>query len=176
VTVPGAGGQILQLFEAARGPRVEDRLPAQKEAKMALTSEEEKTLRESLTRMETENARLRETALLGTARDAVTRHLAGKTDLLEATKTRIAAQMAARVDALPLKDGALDTAAYATRIDEAIAVEQAYLSSVTGAGEIRGMGGNGATGDTAAHVAMLESAFKDLGLAESTAKLAAAGR
>lgn len=169
VTRAGAGGKVLQLFEAARG-----HTPIQ-EAPMALTPEEEKALREQLASMQTDNARLRETALLSTARDAVTRHLAGKADLLEATKARIAAQLATQVGSLPLKDGALDTTAYATRIDEAVAAEQTYLASVTGAGEIRGMGGSSAsTGmvDTAA----LEEAFVALGLPSSAAKIAAVGR
>lgn len=181
VTRAGAGGSILQLFEAARGvPTGTQAPPPPQEGIMALTAQEEQALRESQTRLETDNARLRESLLLRDAREVATSHLATKTDLLEATRTRIATSLAARVADLPLTaEKLLDRAAYTARIDEAVAAEQQYLSSV-GVGEIRGMGGSGGAGGGTTDLGVLEAqlttAFLDMGLPESTAKLAAAGR
>lgn len=179
VTKPGAGGKILQLFEAAR-PGAVPLLPGSTPMEEAVNEQEAQALRETHTRLEQDNARLRERLLLGEARGVVASHLANRTDLLEATRTRIADQLAARVDALPVVDGALDVAAYKTKIDEAVAIEAAYLSAVTGGSTISGMGGSGADAgsqhDTALVEASLHQAFASLGLSESAAKIAATGR
>lgn len=184
VTKPGAGGQILQLFESARHRPTPAASPATSTTQEGtnVTEQEAQALRESETRLQTENGRLREALLLREARDFVGATLAGRSDLLEATKTRIASQMAARVDALPMKDGALDQEAYKAKIEEAVTIEQTYLAAVGGTGEIHGMGGDssgagaGDTADLAALEAQLQASFASIGLSESAAKIAAGGR
>lgn len=185
VTRAGAGGKIQQLFEAARAVPTGTAVPPHpQEAPMALTAQEEQALRESQTTLQQDNARLREALLLRDARDIATTHLATKSDLLEATRTRIASNLARQISDLPLTaEKALDRTAYIARIDEAVTAEQQYLTSL-GVGEIRGMGGSGGAGgtggtgatDITASEALLQAALVDIGLSESTAKLAVAGR
>ena len=79
-------------------------------------------------------------------------------------------------EALPSKvvltdDGKVDEDAFAEVVKEAIASEVAYLTEVTGAGSIRNLGGG--EGDDEGDLA---EAFQNMGLPESTAKIAAAGR
>ena len=79
-------------------------------------------------------------------------------------------------EALPSKvvltdDGKVDEDAFAEVVKEAIASEVAYLTEVTGAGSIRNLGGG--EGDDEGDLA---EAFQKIGLPESTAKIAAAGR
>ncbi len=198
VTKPGAGGQILQIFESAgRRPAPAATPPETPEAPAAepaiettttqeaidVTEQEAQALRESQAQVQTENARLREALLLREARDVVATALAGRTDLLEATKTRIANQLSANVAGIPRKDdGALDQDAYKAKIEEAVKTELDYLTSITGGGEITGMGGTGAGAgateqvDLSAVEAKLQDAFASIGLSESAAKIATSGR
>ena len=79
-------------------------------------------------------------------------------------------------EALPSKvvltdDGKVDEDAFAEVVKEAIASEVAYLTEVTGAGKITNLGGG--EGDSEGD---LTEAFQKIGLPESTAKIAAAGR
>lgn len=80
--------------------------------------------------------------------------------------------------AAPMKDGALDKAAFETKIAEAVKAEIAYLTSTLGLGTIKGLGESAGDegGEEVKVNEALESAFADLGLSESAAKTAARGR
>ena len=118
-------------------------------------------------------ARLREGALLREAGEFVAVELAA-VELPQITKNRLVRNLATNP---PVKDGALDREAFKTAIAEAVRVETAYLVEVTGAGKITGMGGSGPTEPKPEDVEKaLAGAFERIGLAESTAKLAAKGR
>lgn len=178
VTQAGAGGQVLQLFEAARGrghtPAQEDAVSEKEltEARAAITA-----LQERAAQQDAELARLRETALLREARDLAVAQLR-MADLPDVTKGRLAEALAKNP---PVTEGALDRAAFAAAIDEAVKAEAAYLAQVSQTGAIRGMG---SAAPDAAAVAVTEAAQTRLasalgrlgGFSESTAKLAAAGR
>ena len=177
VTKPGAGGQIIQLFESARPGNVK---VSDQEEDM---SEELKTqLQEAQTRMaqiEQENARLREAMLLNQARDYVAGQLATST-LPDITKRRLAESLAGNP---PVgQDGKLDTGAYAARIQEAIKQETEYLQQVAGygSGRIQGMGGTGQPAnsqfDEAATQKRLAESFALLGLNEREVEHAVGGR
>ena len=176
VTVPGRGGEILNLFEAAgRGPATE---PTQQEQEMneaqikALMEAELNPLRAELAASKTEATRLRETLALRDAQPFVTRKLA-TIDLPAATKQRLTESLPARAT---LKDGALDEAAFTAVIEAAVAEESNYLKSVGfGGGRIVGMGSSAAT-EKKVSEADLVAGFKDLGLSEAAAKFAVAGR
>ena len=189
VTEPGAGGQILELFEAARAVR------ADKESRSLQTSEsnhkQEEVDMEELQKLqeanaalqtrleeaEAENARLREALALREARDFVEKALT-EISLPNATRKRLIENLAK--GAPSNEEGAVDKEAPAEAISEAVKAEAAYLTEVAGLGKITGMGGDGDQGDddeAEAEVAeTLEKAFQDLGLAESAAKIAAKGR
>jgi len=177
VTVPGRGGEILQLFEAARGGSQREPItpPAQtqkgsdvdlQEAQAALAE-----VQKGLAEAKAENARLAEAMLLRDAFEFARGELA-KIDMPEISRARIAESMARE----PIvKDGKLDTDAFKTKIRETAKVELQYLETATGRGMIRGMG----TAKTANADEALErtaKAFRDLGLNEASALGAARGR
>lgn len=186
VTTAGAGGEVLDLFEAVRSPRK----TKPKEADMATDAElrearqaHEKTnteLSEARALGElaaAERDRLREVHVLREARDAVTAELGDEKykTLPDVTKTRLTESLA---KAAPIKDGTLDKDKLATNVEEAAKAEVAYLASILGSGRVRGVGDTLDIGesDTAATDAKLDSAFADLGLSESSRKVAVAGR
>ncbi len=180
VTKAGAGGKVLSLMESAR-PRPEP-TEAVSMATDPTANAEMTALQESIKRLEEQNqallqeqARQREANLLREAQDFVTTELSRYTFPLEETRRRLATQLTANP---PTQEGALDRVAYATRIDEAAKAEIAYLARLTGSGQIRGMGGSepASTEGLAEAEAALAEAMQGLGLSESAAKLAAAGR
>lgn len=124
VTTPGAGGKILQLFEAARRPQ-----STTQEGNTDMDAAEFKKLQES-------NARLQERLALRDARDFVTAEL--KTIRLhEATRARLIDRL---VTEAPLKDGELDKEAFKKLIETAVKEEATYLSQLTGGVQVIGMG------------------------------------
>ena len=142
VTVPGAGGQIVELFEAARGkpPRKEKpqegNMPNDTELQEA--RDQVKATEEKMGELETENARLREVVLLGKAKGFVSGKLA-EMEIPELTKARMTESLSRKP---PVKDGELDEDAYEKAIEEAVKAEIAYLAEITGSGRIQGMGGS----------------------------------
>lgn len=173
VTKPGAGGQIVQMFEAARpARRVEQEQTAMDEKQLTEAQAEVKRLAE-------QNARLQEAILLRDAKDFVTSQLATST-LPDVTKRRLAESLSNNppVD----QAGQLDKPAYTARIAEAITAETEYLQQVAGygAGRIEGMGGGSTTNtampDNDQIVKQMVESFRALGLSEAEAKVAAAGR
>lgn len=175
VTKPGAGGQIVQMFEAARsGQRMQ---PVQEE-KVNMT-EVEKQLKEAqdrLAQVEQQNARLQEALLRSQAADIVAAELR-RCSLPDVTKVRLADSLAGNP---PIKDGAIDQTAYATQIAEAVKAESEYLASVAGlgSGRILGMGPSNGQGqqDEVALQKRLAAGFTGLGLSEAETKHAVAGR
>lgn len=174
VTAPGAGGQVLQLFESAREPIIrKEQTVDEKEAK-ALT-EESTALKTENAALKGELAKLREGALLQEARDFVGKALPA--NLPESTRTRLAESLSNRI---VFKDGKLDEASYLAVIEAAVVSELDYLSKVTVSGQITGMGSTfPATGR-----AQLKEAFKAMYLKQSKpeaeadrlAEIAAQGR
>jgi hypothetical protein len=169
VTKPGAGGQILQLFESAR-----QRATPQVQEVKDVTEEEARQLRESNAALTADLGRLREMLILREARDAVRELLRG-VELPDVTRVRLAEMLAANP---PVKDGALDREAVQARVSEAVKAEQAYLAQVTGwgSGRVVGMGGGSTELKPEELQADLAAAFGALGLSESAVKIAAAGR
>lgn len=171
VTKPGAGGQILQLFEAARPQR-----QPSKETHM-----DEKLLKEAqdqVAALAAANARLQEALTLRDARDFVGAALA-KSTLPAITQARLAESLS---KAPPLDQaGALDKTAYTTQIAEAIRAETEYLQAVAGygAGRVEGMGATSpasAQSTAEADIKRMTESFRALGLTEAEAAIAANGR
>lgn len=168
VTEPGAGGKILDMFEAAR--------PQQ-----AIVSKEpnvnEQQFKEAIAKVEQDNARLREAMILRDAKDFV-RQAVATASVPDVTKLRLIESLSANP---PVKDEALDTETYAARITESVKSEIDYLTKAAGygSGRIEGMGG-GASQKAEIKPEELEAemaqAFQDLGMSESSAKSAAVTR
>jgi hypothetical protein len=191
VTEPGAGGQIISMFEAARrgegrGARGEDAsVPSNDngalQAQEAIEMEELQTqLAEAQQRIEelqTANARLAEALVLRDVRSLAGEVLA-EANLPEVTRRRLLGTVATNP---PIgEDGQLDALALRQRVTEAITAEQQYLAEAAGygAGRIQGIGGGQAGGqvDEAAVQARMAEAFRTLGLSEASAQQAASGR
>lgn len=162
VTTPGAGGQVLALYEAARQHST---VPAPKEAPLMEVEKDPKFVEERTARLRAE-----EKLVLIEAGAVVTSKLAEST-LPPVTRLRLSKSLVANV---PIAEGKLDAEKFATQIEEAVSAEQEYIATLTEAGKIRGMGGDG--GGVDATEADLEKAFKRFGLSESSAKAAATGR
>lgn len=193
VTEPGAGGRIIEMFEAARpqlGQRNESSEHREGERDTApivegtegdenVDNEQLQTqLTEAQTRLaqvEQQNARLQEALLLREAREYVQGQLA-TTNLPTLTRERLVTQLAANP---PIVEGSLNREAYATRIQEAVQAETEYLTAVAGygSGRIEGMGGGQVTEpDAEALNSRLTESFQRMGLSEQEVAYAVRGR
>jgi hypothetical protein len=183
VTKPGAGGRIVEMFEAARTGQRDADLggadDAQSKGDETVSKELEGKLTEAqgrLAALEQQNARLQEALLLRDAREFVRGQLVGA-PLPEMTKQRL---YEALTLAPSITDGKLDTAAYAQRVKEAVAAETAYLIEAVSwnTGQIQGMGGAPAATevDPVAVQKRLSEAFGRLGLSEKEVAHAVNGR
>lgn len=183
VTKAGAGGQVVQLFEAARGrgpagnpaPVIEEDSVSEQELKEARERAEAAEKERDAERAK--NARLVEAGILREARDVATEALGKVEGLHPLTRERLVESFSAGKP--PVKeDGALDREKFAESVREAAAKEIDYLAKTTGSGRVTGLGG-GATGDATREAAegrigtALGKAFR---LTEAESKTAAAGR
>jgi len=142
VTVPGRGGEIVQMFEAAgRGSSpisiVEEKIEMTEEQVKALVEAQVEPLRKETAASKLEAARLREALGIRDARDYVMRKLASIT-MPQVTRARLAESLPAQA---PIKDGVLDDAAFGPLIEAAAKAEVEYIARISGSGQVRGMGG-----------------------------------
>jgi hypothetical protein len=188
ITTPGAGGQVVQLFESARDrAREEDRESDKGKVEMeeAKRMEEEKVkeleeaktgLEREKTELAEENARLKESAILREARDTAVEKV-GASDLPEITRARLVETL---VRSPAIKEGKLDREEYEKDIEEAIKSESDYIAKITGSGEIRGMGAGGDDSGKAKLKESFKATFIREGRsdeeAERMAEIAAQGR
>lgn len=189
VTMPGAGGKVLQLFESARD--VSDSTIKEREmAELKELQEANEQLRAELTeaieasedaeKVADELAKLKEGQLLREAKDFVSGKLASL-ELPDMTRDRLVESLSKNP---PVEDGALDEGTYGKAIDEAVKAEAEYLAKVSGSGAIRGMGGSGEPGEDKGGKAKLKEAWvtkflaegKDAETAERMAENAVRGR
>lgn len=182
VTAPGAGGQVVSLFEAARdhSSHQEDESMELKEALEAKDTAEKRVaeLEEARRADQAELTRLREAQTITQAATVIQGKLA-QVKLPDLAKARLTESVALGAT---LKDGKLDEEALVARLDEAVKAETAYLEGVLGKGRITGMGGDNGGGGAEGAAAIAEAekslaeGFAAFGLSESAAKLAASGR
>ena len=197
VTAPGAGGEIITLFEAARKVRTDqdpdagtDPAPAATDSVATTESNMEeamemKELQEAVTTLQTQNAsltannaRMAERLAMREARDLVQEALSGL-QLPQTTKTRLLQTLPAQ---FVMKEGELDQAAFKALVNEAVKTEVKYLTDTLGLGNIKGLGEAASDGEEDGEgepenveEALAES-FAAIGLSESAAKIAAQGR
>lgn len=199
VTAPGAGGEVLSLFEAA-GTSVTDggvndtgaesaeevnSMDELKEAQAAVAqltednaqlAEANADLKERLAWFEEKYRRLREAEVLTEARDIVAASVE-EADLPEVTKKRLIESLAS--DPLVIVEGdevSLDKTALDEAVASAIKGEVEYLAALSESGRIARMGGSGSDEKPEVTVEELSASFARLGLSESAAKSAAIGR
>jgi hypothetical protein len=194
VTAPGAGGEILALFEAARQVRTEQdpdagTVPAPAATSGVATTESDtedpmklEELQEAVTTLQKQNgdltatnARLVERMAMRDARELVQEALSGL-QLPQATRTRLVRTLPAQA---VIQEGVLDREAFGKIIKEAIQAEVQYLTDTLGLGSIKGLGEAANDKEDAepenVEEALAES-FAAMGLSESAARIAAQGR
>lgn len=189
VTVAGAGGEILSLFESARGrntsqiPKEESDVELQEQLREA-----EKQRDESQTQLQEaskqrdealqEAARAREALMLREAQDIVAEELASS-ELPEVTRDRVREAASANPPMKEDKSG-IDVDKLKTRVKESVAAEIDYLAKVTGSGQVRlagtPQGDSITTREAEENEKRLEKAFTTLGLSEAERKHAIQGR
>lgn len=179
VTQAGAGGKVLQLAESARAHRAGAGTAAEEDEVSEVSAEQLKAMQESLDTERTAReaadarvARLAESLILRDAGDAISEALAAVGDLPTVTKGRLKRELLA---AVPVKEGALDTKALTTAIDEVIKGARAEVAAIAGGGRIAGMGGAPAETTPALSDALKArgvDAWQALGLSEAAAKAA----
>ena len=169
VTTPGRGGEVVQMFEAARDKSIQiaEEANAMEEAQI-------KELEEAKKSLEAENARLKEAQILREARDLAAEKV-GASKLPEITQERLVESLAGKP---VVKEGALDVEEFGKVVDEAIKAEAAYITQLTGigSGKITGMGESTPVQESEKSLEEIEDSFKRIGLSESAAKIAAKGR
>jgi hypothetical protein len=184
VTKAAAGGKVLELMESVRArigkPRKDMNMPTERELKEAqdgrqAAEKERDELKEAQTTQATELARLQEAGLIREAREVATEVLGKVEHLPELTQARLVESVSAKP---PVKDGVLDKDAFGKALEEAAKAEIEYLAKLTKSGSIRGLGesGDGVDADAEKMKTQLTEAFQRLGLSESGAKIAVAGR
>ena len=177
VTQAGAGGQVISLFEAARGRATSEPIAEGDDVSEQELKEARDALAEALRERDTERsetARLREGAILREARDVVATALAKVEGLPDMTRDRL---LEATAKNPPTKDGALDAAALEEAVAKAVRAEVEYLAKVTGSGRITGMGSAAGDAQVKESEARIGAATaRAFGLSEAEAKVAAGGR
>ena len=149
VTVPDAGGKIVELFESYRDPDLVQRKQEMEQIKIleeakagleAKLAEKEQQLSEVNTKLEEAGDSLRkaeESLLLKQSAEFVATKLAD-VELPELTKKRLVEKLS--VSPILTEDKKLDEEKFGEEIDKAVTEEKEYLSQVLGSGEIKGMG------------------------------------
>lgn len=205
VTIPGAGGKLVPLFESLRNrAQAVDSSVIVIEANVtegdhAMTDEQiikivndgittamanalPAAITEALAPLTLQTTRLAEAATLREAETVVITHLRKITGLPAITRERLTPII---VREATLKDGALDTASLLARADQLVREEAHYIEGIGGArivglGESLPAGGDGSdASDTAAEETFnkeLTNIFTGWGLSESAASVAAHGR
>ncbi len=142
VTTPGAGGRILQLFEAARANNFAATLRLQESAATAATGEGDMDQAAVQRLVEAANAPLLERAVRGDARELAASILRPQA-LRESGKVMVMENIIGVEGAyrpLPMKDGALDAAKFTEAINTEAKRIGTLLSEAEGAGRVRGLG------------------------------------
>jgi len=141
VTVPGAGGKVLDLIESARNGKpvtpAERANGVDKEAFEKAQSDLAEAQKQ-ITEQGDVIRRLQERELLSQARQLVVTQLT-ETALPQLTRGRLADQLAANPPVT--ESGELDRDALIAKVKEAAAAEAEYLAAVNGGNPVRGMGG-----------------------------------
>lgn len=173
VTEPGAGGQILTLFEARRNAA---HIPTQQGdedmVELDALKESNAQLEKKLADQGALVARLQEGMMLREAEKVAAEALSASA-LPIVTQKRLTPILS---KAAPTKDGKLDLTAFQTAITEMIKSETAYLVEVTGSGQITGMGSTTVETKPEDDLKAMTEAYVAMGYSEAVAGRMAKGR
>jgi hypothetical protein len=189
VTTPGAGGQILSLFEAARARAVETITPGgeaevdEKQLQEAVAARE--AVETKLTEAQAENTQLKERLARYEQAEvireaevfvegAVPATIEGVApDLWKLSRDRLVGSLKAKT---VVREGKLDTDAMKEVVEAAVKEECEFLEGVVKTGRITGMGPSDITPVEESARAELVEAFERAGMTHDQAVIAAEGR
>lgn len=175
VTVPGAGGRILEMFEAARDGRKMERSDGMSEEQLRQLREAQATAAAATTRVQELSERLERFTVLESARNIARAQLVGVA-VAEPVRVRV---IEAALERVPMKDGALDVPALQEAVKAKLAAEQSYLEAL-GFGGVKKHGASASSQASAAGEVKTETlaeAFREaFGMNAEAAAIAAAGR
>lgn len=143
VTMPGAGGRIVEMFEAARRPldnpegegsNMDELTEARRRADEA---EAKITEAETKAREAAERAERAELAVAVATAGTKAREALASVKLPDAAKDRIVERLASNP---PTKDGQLDVEALEAAAKDAAEAERKYLAGIVGSGRVTGLG------------------------------------
>lgn len=140
VTLPGAGGKVLELFESTRNKsQLVDVKTVESNGETTMTDQELKEIKDAVAALTTQNARLIESNIMRDAREYAARKLDNPAIKLHAaTKLRI---LDGLVVSTPLTEaGNIDVVAFNALIETAVTNEVGYLTNVGAYGKISGFG------------------------------------
>ena len=171
VTVPGAGGKVIEMFESiGRKPKENVMEKELKEAQDKI-AEQETELSAKGVELEAANEKIdqfNEAVLLKEAADFVNAELA-EVEMPDLTKERLAKKLSAKP--VLAEDKTIDEEAWKVAIGEAVKDELDYLGKVVGSGTIKDMGESKAAGDTEQTIAeSMAKLYKSQGKTEEEAK------
>jgi hypothetical protein len=187
VTTPGAGGQVLTLFESARSRAQatitpggdndvdEKQLQEAQAAREAAETKLTEAMAENATLKEA-NARLRAAELLRESKAYVAEQVPAKIEgivqgVWDITRARLLDTLEGKA---VITDGALDKDATKAVIEAAVLTEREFLAKIAESGTIRGMGEGASAGGEG--TTDLKERFLALGMSEEAAEIAARGR
>jgi hypothetical protein len=169
VTSPGAGGKVLQLFEAARNQNVGGATVTDEEAKKL--ADENATLKVQVAELQGDMAKAEARSVVGEA--------LYKAELPEAAKKRLAITLDS---VLPMKEGKLDAEMLKQSVENAVKAEAEYVAAIKPPSQVQvtGLGASGAQPAGAALKESFKQMFVKMGKpadeAERLATIAAQGR
>ncbi|MEE9451090.1 MAG: hypothetical protein V3V72_13655 [Ignavibacteriaceae bacterium] len=169
VTEEGAGGQVVQLFEAARNNKPINKMAEKKDGE----SQEINQLKESNTALTDELKRLKEKALLTDAKEFVEKALKDS-ELPDITKVRLKESLSR--NPVVNNKGEMDELKYLETIKAEVKKESEYLASLSESGKITGMGGGEPESDDKQLTESLVNSFENLGYSEDQVKILVKGR
>ena len=170
VTNGGAGGQIIQMFEAARNNKPIKEMAEKKDGE----SPEVNQLKESNKTLTDELKGLKEKALIVDAKEFVEKALKDS-ELPDITKVRLKESLSR--NPIVNDKGEMDELKYLESIKKALKEETEYLASLTESGKITGMGGGGSgESDDKQLIESIENSFKEMDYSDDQAKILANGR
>lgn len=153
VTEPGAGGKVLQLFEAARASKVIEGEDDMDEAAV------QRLIERAVSPLQAENKKLHERLIVVTEAPRILHATLAVVNLPAASAKRISERCLADI---PMKDGKLDEAAFKTLIEAQVKDEGTFLSELTGGRFVVGMGTAAPSTDPKVREAQAEAFEADL--------------
>lgn len=170
VTVPGAGGKVIEMFESAGRKPKENKMEKDLIEANNKIDQLEKDLLAKDSDLEKANEKIEqfnEAALLKESADFVTAELA-EIEMPNLTKERLAKKLSAKP--ILKEDKSIDQEAFKKVIGEAVKEELEYLGKIVGSGKIEGLGESTALDDVPSFEESMAKLYESQGKSKEEAE------